>query len=39
MVWNCYVERFMFMDNSSTKSLKHLALDFTFGEYGTRIRE
>ena len=22
-----------------TQSLKHLALDFTFGEYGTRIRE
>jgi hypothetical protein len=47
MVWNGCVERlFMFtdclwivMDNSSTKSLKHLALDWTFGEYGTRIRE
>ena len=46
MVWNGCVERFMFIDvyglfidNSSTQSLKHLALDWTFGEYGTLIRE
>ena len=39
MVWNGCVERFMFMDNSSTQSLKHLALHWTFGEYGTLIRE
>ena len=46
MVWNGCVERFMFMDCLQivyrwfgTQSLKHLALDWTFGEYGTRIRE
>ena len=46
MVWNGCVERFIFMDCLQivyrwfgTQSLKHLALDWTFGEYGTRIRE
>jgi hypothetical protein len=29
----------MFMDNSSTQSLKHLALDSAVGGYGTLIRE
>jgi len=35
-LWNGYG---MVVYNSGTQSLKHMALDWTFGEYGTRIRE
>jgi hypothetical protein len=38
MCWEIYVYG-MVVDNSSTQSLKHLALDFAVGKNGTRIRE